>query len=133
MIKYLGLLSGFLFFALAGNAQEEKECNKVKTGTFRSAVRVEGREVVSMIYRKKNKQVEENAERGIRMEFVVKWTSPCSYELSEPKVVKGEFPGVSPDQVLYVKILSVTRDTYTAEVSGNFFEGATIMDFMIVK
>ncbi len=132
-MKKLFFLTASLFCFLVASSQEEKECNKVSTGTFRSELSIEGRNIVTMIYRKKDKQIEENAQMGIKMEFSVKWTSSCTYELSDPKVLKGDVPGVSPDQVLYIKILSVSKEAYTAEVSANFFDGKTIFDFMIVK
>lgn len=132
-MKKLICISALIFCSLIAIAQDEKDCKKVNTGIFRSELSVEGKNFVTMIYRKKDKQIEENIQMGIKMEFNVKWKSPCSYELSNPKVLKGEVPGVSPAQVLYVKILSVTKDAYTAEVSSNFFEGKTIFDFMIVK
>ncbi|MEO7923884.1 MAG: hypothetical protein ABIR30_09410 [Chitinophagaceae bacterium] len=132
-MKQFVLLLNFLLVFLAVNAQEEKECKTIRTGTFRSVLNIGGEEFVTMIYRKKDKQVEESTAQGIKMEFDVKWTSPCTYELSKPKVIKGEVPGVSSDQLLYVKILSVTKESYTAEVSSNFFAGTTIFDFTIIK
>ncbi|MBM3416275.1 MAG: hypothetical protein FJY20_07485 [Bacteroidetes bacterium] len=132
-MKKIICITGLFFCSLVAVAQEEKDCKKVNTSTFRSELNVDGKNIVTMIYRKKDKQIEENTPMGIKMEFNVRWTTPCSYELSDPKVLKGEVPEVSPEQVLYVNILSVSKEAYTAEVSSNFFEGKTIFDFMIVK
>jgi len=132
-MKKLICFAGFIFFSLIASSQTDEECKKVKTGTFRSEINIEGKSFVTMIYRKKGKQIEENVQMGIKMEFDVKWTSSCSYELSNPKIVKGEVPDVSPDQIFYVKILSASKEGYTAEVSANFHDGKIIFDFIVVK
>ena len=131
-MKKLILLAVSTFLLLAVQAQSP-ECSKVKDGVFTATIEVEGEENVTLITRKGNKQIEENKKKGIKMEFVVKWTSECTYELSKPKVIKGNFPGVEDKQVLFVKITDVQKEFYNADVSSNFFDGVMSSEFVIVK
>lgn len=117
---------------MAVNSQEI-DCNQVKNGVFKSVVNVNGKEFVSIITRKNNKQQEESLNTGVVLEFVVKWTSKCTYELSNPKIIKGEMPNVSSSHVLFVRIIDVKKDSYSADVSSNFFDNKIILDFTKIK
>lgn len=131
-MKRILFLSGFIFLCFLVQAQQP-DCSTIKNGTFKNVMIIEGQELVTMIYRDENKQIEENKMMGIKMEFVVKWTSPCTYELSKPKMLSGEMPGLLKTHKVFVKVLSVTNDAYTAEVSSNFSELTDTSDFLIIK
>src|SRR5438128_12151224 len=101
-----------LFFGSFANAQD---CSKVKIGKFKSAITMpDSKKYITILHRMQNIQTEES-NTGVKMQFKVTWTSDCSYELSNPKVLKGKMEGVRNDQVLYVKITKVTATSYMAE------------------
>lgn len=127
-ILFIGLI--FLFGRIHS---QEIDCSKVKDGVFKSVIDVGGVESVTLITREGNKQIEENKAEGVKMEFKVRWTSSCTYELSKPKVVKGEVPGVAENQVMYVKVTNVTKEFYSVEVTSNFFNEKMSFDFLIVN
>ena len=111
---------------------QEPDCSIVKNGTFKSVLVIDGLEFETIITRENNKQIEDNKAEGIKMAFDVKWTSACTYELSKPRILKGNVPGVTPDQVLYVRITAVTKESYTVEVTSNFFSEKASFDFLIL-
>ena len=122
------LLVGLIFFITAG----AQKCEDVRLGTFKIA----GDEVnpnESILTRTDKYQFEEVKSKGIKMQFDLKWTSDCSYELSKPRVLKGELPNVSESQVLYVKIIRVTSTDYTAEITSNFADFKLEKKIIIVK
>ena len=128
------IISVVVFFMLVSKAFSQfPDCNSVKDGTFKSVVEIDGYKDISFIYRKGDKQIEENKAKGIKMSFEVNWTSECSYELSNPKILKGTMEGVLPSNRVYVKIIKVTSEKYTTEVSSNFFDGVVVFSFSIVK
>ena len=131
MKKFI-LLIGFSFVFIAAKSQE-LDCSKVKSGVFKSVLNIDGEEFITIISREKNKQIEENKGKGIKMEFVVKWTSSCTYELSKPKVISGEVPDVLESHILYVKITGITKELYSTEVTSNFFEEKILLDFLIIN
>jgi hypothetical protein len=108
-----------------------QDCSSVKFGKFKIIFEADTFKVETIITRTKDIQVEE-ASDGTKMQFHVKWTTPCSYELSKPKVLKGSLEGVSDDQVLFVKILKVTPDFYTAEMTSNFADLKATKDIQIL-
>ena len=67
------------------------------------------------------------------MEFTVKWTSECTYELTKPKVTKGELADVDDSQVISVKVLDVRDDSFTAEVISNFSDVKLMVSFLRIK
>ena len=132
IMKTLIALLGMVLLTSAISAQQP-DCKKIHTGKFESTIELETEKVVIKITRIKNKQIEENIESGLKMEFMVKWTSTCTYELSHPKVVSGTLEGVSDDQVIFVKVLEVKKDRYIAEVGSNFAEQKLTSEFLILK
>ena len=128
------IISGVIFSMLVLPAlSQTNDCNKVKNGTFKSIMGIGEEKEASVIYRKGNKQIEENIANGIKMSFTVKWTSDCTYELSKPKMLKGVLEGVADSQIIYVKIIEVTSEKYTAEVSSNFFDAVAVFSYSIVR
>jgi len=109
-----------------------QDCSKVKSGRFKSVLDLDTAKYITILHRLKNIQTEET-NTGIKMQFKVTWTSDCTYELSNPKVLKGEMEGVSKDQVLYIKIIKVTSTSYTAEVTSNFADQKFVMEFQILE
>ena len=127
-MKAITIITILLFAGFLAGAQD---CDKVKYGKFRIVTELDSLKIETKIFREKNIQVEE-ASNGVKMQFEVKWTSPCSYELSKPKVLKGVVEGVSDDQVLFVKILKVTRSFYTTEITSNFADMKLVKDIEIL-
>lgn len=125
------LLTLFLtgFFVQA----QKPDCQSVQTGKFKCTIMIDTIPMVTLIDRQKKVQIEDDEANGIRMELKIRWTSDCSYELYEPKVIKGILPGVSSSQVIYAKIIAVTRDSYTAEVSSNYSEFKAVMEFFRIR
>lgn len=131
MQKFI-LLIIVVFVSCVANAQGPS-CNKVKNGVFQSVIEIGGERHVTKITRKGNKQTEENEATGLKLEFDVKWTSDCTYELSNLRTIKGNLPGASDKHILWVTITGVTKDSYQADVSSNFTEGKLEMIFSIIK
>ena len=128
-MRWLFVLLTSLFSFLSVQAQK---CDDIKEGTFK----IEADDVnpnESILTRTSKHQLEEVKSIGLKLQFDLKWTSDCSYELSNPKVLKGELPNVTDSQVLYVKILKVTSTYYTAEITSNFAEFKMVKDIKIVK
>lgn len=122
-----------LLAVMATAALKAQECKDVKTGMFRiPADDYNPKE--SILIRTPEHQIEEVKADGVKMQFDIKWTSDCTYELSKPKVLKGKVPfEVSDSQVLYVKITKVTSSYYTAEITANFGDIKLVKDIQIVK
>jgi hypothetical protein len=117
--------------AVAGDTQTN--CKSIHDGNFKSVSELDGDSTVYHITRKKDKQYEEVKSTGVKMEFKVKWTSDCTYELSHPKVIKGTMPGVEDSQVIYVKVIDVREDSYTAEVTANFADFKIMVSYLKVR
>ena len=124
-----------LFFIVGAVAKAQSlDCNAIYTGKFKTiVVSPDGVKMTTIIYRQKDKQVEENLTTGLKMEFDITWTSDCSYELSKPRFLKGALPGVSRDHILYVKIISIEGNKYKAEVSANFAEEKRVYEIAILN
>ena len=132
MIKYIIVLTACFFLHSTVNAQA-KDCSTIKNGVFKSILELDGDTTVTIIKRKGNKQVEEVPSLGLIMEFTVKWTSECTYELTKPKVTKGELADVDDSQVISVKVLDVRDDSFTAEVISNFSDVKLMVSFLRIK
>ena len=114
-MKRIFILIISLLTLMSARAQK---CDNIKQGKFRMS---DAENPEYLITRTANHQIEENKTTGLKMQFDVKWTSDCNYELSKPKVLKGEAPfPVSDNHVLYVKVTKVTSTYYTTEVTANF-------------
>ena len=119
------------FSVLFAGAQK---CKDLQSGKFRIAPdNTDANEYI--ITRTAQHQFEEVPSTGVKMQFDIKWTSECSYELSKPRVLKGEVPfPVSDSQVLYVKITKVSSTYYTAEMTFNLAEDLKMVkNIQIVK
>ncbi|HEV8285844.1 MAG TPA: hypothetical protein VGQ09_16135 [Chitinophagaceae bacterium] len=128
-MKIISIIILLIFTSCLVKAQD---CSKVKYGKFKLVLELDTMKIVTTIERVKNIQSEESS-TGVKMQFEVKWTSSCSYELSKPKVLKGEMTDVNDQQILYVKILNVTPTYYTAEISSNFADLKLVKDIQIVQ
>lgn len=127
-MRWLFILFATAFSFLSANAQK---CDGVKEGTFK----IPGDDVnpnESILTRTAKHQFEEIKSMGLKLQFDLKWTSDCTYELSNPKVLKGDFPAVE-SHILYVKIIKVTSSYYTAEITANFADFKLVKDIQIVK
>ena len=119
---------------MAGNSLlHAQDCKSVRTGTFRIVAEIDTLKIETIITRTGDYQIEDVPSQGIKMQFEVKWTSGCSYELHKPKILKGNLDNVSEDQILYVKIIKVTPEFYTAELSANFADAKFTKDIEIIK
>ena len=97
-----------LVFSLGTLAQED--CAKIKNGTFKSVE--EGRGDL-IIIRKGKVQTEEHAATGLKLTMEVVWTSDCTYELRNVRVVKGEFSNPFPaGAVLHNEVIEVSDKSY---------------------
>ena len=121
-----------IFSLTIGFFANSQDCSKVRVGKFKSVQEFDSIKYITTLNRMKNIQTEES-NTGLKMQFKVTWTSECSYELSHPKVVKGQLEGVADDQVLYVKIIKVTSTSYTAEVTSNFYDRKLVVEFQILE
>ena len=128
-----------LLFVLGGasvaNAQktEQLNCKKVRTGKFELKYLVGDKIYVTFITRTKTKQTEVHGETGAVLEFDIKWTSDCSYELSNPRVLEGEFPGLKPEHKLFTTITEVGKFQYKSESTSNFSDMKITSDLTITK
>src|SRR5690349_20048304 len=95
------LLSG----AVALNAQTP-DCKKIRTGKFVTIVEPGSKRQPTVIQRYADKQVEIGQD-SLTIESKVTWTSDCTYELSNTKVLKGNPSGFEKGQILYVTVLDV--------------------------
>jgi hypothetical protein len=121
-----------ILLLITGCFANAQDCSKVKYGKFRMVLDMDTAKFITTLHRLKNIQTEES-NTGIKMQFKVTWTSDCSYELSNPKVLKGEIDGVRNDQILYVKIIKVTSTSYTAEISSNFSDQKFVREVQILE
>ena len=126
-MKYLSLLLSLIAFA---NVHAQK-CDDIKQGKFRIATNDNIPE--SILTRTADYQFEDVPSLGIKMQYSLKWTSDCSYELSNGKLIKGELPGFSDNGIVYVKIIKVSSGYYSAEVSSNFNDFKKTVDIQIIK
>jgi len=117
------MMSGFL---LTSHAQD---CKDIQTGSFKIA----NESGEYLITRTNKHQFEEVRSIGLKMQFDLKWTSECSYELSNPKVLEGEGPVVDKTQKVFVRIVEVSDKSYTADVTSNFGDEKITMKIEIVK
>ncbi len=109
----------FLFLlSISISLVHAQDCKKLQLGTYR--ISGDDTNPESILIRTSAYQFEEVKSLGLKLQFNIRWTSDCTYELSNPKVLKGELPSIKDDQVVYVKIKKVAATYYTAEISSNF-------------
>ena len=129
MMKFIFV---FLFILTFSSILKAQNCSDIKNGIFRiKSDEVNPNETI--LTRKKDIQIEEVKSKGIKLQYHIKWTSNCTYELSHPKVLKGDFPWASDEQVLYIKITKVTATFYSTEITSNFSDRKMVKDIFIVK
>jgi hypothetical protein len=89
---------------------QSMDCTKLKSGTFKTADEGQGEMIIT---RKGKTQTEENQATGLKLSMDINWTSDCSYELKNVKVVKGVAPfPIFEDAVLYNEIIEVNNKSY---------------------
>jgi hypothetical protein len=98
-----------LAVSLVSGAQNT-DCSKVKNGSFKQADEGQGEMI---IIRKGKTQTEENSATGLKLSMDINWTSDCTYELKNVKVIKGVAPfPIFEDAVLYNEIIEVNNKSY---------------------
>lgn len=109
-----------------------QNCKDIQTGTFRiTADDVNPNE--SILTRTKTSQIEEVKSLGLKFQFDLTWTSNCTYTLSHPKVLKGDYSGFKDGQEVYVKIIKVNSTYYIAQITSNFADLKLTKDIQIMK
>ncbi len=104
--------------------QSNIDCSALKEGKFKSAIKLEdGSPFTTIITRKKNLQYEEILEYNVKAVFKVQWVSDCTYNLIEPKVIKGRYPALTPDLKLQVTIIGINDDGYRVSITSSSYEG----------
>ena len=110
MIEYFFILFSSL---LIGNG----DCNTFKYGTFHMNI---GDGKVYKIIRTENKQIEEDADRGVKIEYDIKWDSQCSYKLYNFKAINGSehLPQRNYD-TLYCRITDIQNQSFRVLCHAN--------------
>lgn len=86
------------------------DCSKLKNGNFKSSEAGRGDLLIS---RKGKVQTEEHVATGVKLSMDIIWTSDCSYDLKNIKVLKGEFVNPFPsDAVVHNEIIEVNNKSY---------------------
>jgi hypothetical protein len=104
------------------------DCKDIKEGLFKIES-VDGS--LHTILRTKNKQTENVGKTGLVSQFDLKWTSDCSYILSNRKVVKG-IDNLHPDfkiDTIYNEIIEVNRNSHRVITSlkGSDFSAESVL------
>jgi hypothetical protein len=120
-----------LFTATFMNAQSP-DCNKIRTGKFMTILEPGSKKQPTIIQRYADRQVEVG-EDSLTIESKITWTSGCTYELSNTRVLKGTAPDIKVGQILYVTVLDVKDDSFTAKVTANFSSYNAIFFYRILK
>lgn len=128
-MKKLLTTAAALILTFTSNAQD---CKGIQKGKFRVAPD-DYSPSETIITRTNEHQFEEVISNGIKMQFDLKWTSDCTYELSNPKLLKGELPWKNNEShKLFVKIIKVTKTSYTTEITSNFFDTKLVKEIQIL-
>lgn len=121
------LLSLLLLGSLNASAQN---CTTVHEGKFK-VPGDENNPKTSYVTRTGEYQYEEVPSIGFKMRCTVKWTSDCSYELSDAKILKGKGGDWPKDLVVYVTIKDVTDKSYIAYIHSNYSEATLEKEIFI--
>ncbi len=107
-MKYFSIVFFFLFFSSC--YQIERDCNKFKTGAFKSTIKIDDIDYVSTFVRSDTLQIEtfENKTDSA----TVRWINDCEmiFKTINPK-------SMAQKKDVHVKILSTTDSSYTFEYS----------------
>lgn len=107
-MKYFSIVFFFLFFSSC--YQIERDCNKFKTGAFKSTIKIDDIDYVSSFVRSDTLQIEtfENKTDSA----TVRWINDCEmiFKTINPK-------SMAQKKDVHVKILSTTDSSYTFEYS----------------
>ena len=113
MVRPLHILSVFIFLAACNSSSNEKnlDCSKFKTGTFRYLGKQSGHFYI--IKRTDSTQTEINTTTGSTTNLKIRWTSPCSYELtylSRQSSPTDTMSYLNTDLVLLTEIIDTGKD-----------------------
>ncbi|MCW1147569.1 hypothetical protein [Flavobacterium lacisediminis] len=107
----LTLLSSFSF-------AQSLDCKKMQVGKFELVSKTSG---TTIIERTKNTQTETNETMQIKTSYDLVWTSECSYELRNRKVIEGSSKFVmKPTDVIRVEIIKIEDAKLTVKITSNF-------------
>lgn len=108
-------ISFILLFSLTSVSSqdiiEQLECNKFKKGKF-DMTGPSGGDI--NIKRKKKYQYERYNREHQKYKFLIEWTSPCTYKLTLQRVKGKKSAKRFEGSIVYVEIIDVTNDSYTA-------------------
>ncbi|MBE9577408.1 hypothetical protein [Flavobacterium proteolyticum] len=94
------------------------DCKKMHVGKFELVSETSG---TTIIERNKNTQTETNKTMNIRTSYDLVWTSECSYELRNRKVLEGTSKFVmKPTDVIRVEIIKIEGKKLTVKITSNF-------------
>jgi hypothetical protein len=99
---------------------QTQDCQSLHEGKFKVVTKESGTTIVT---RRGNLQIEENADLGIKMTFDITWTNDCTYELRPKKVMKGD-PSLlgKKGDFITVHIRNIKEKSYIALTTSNFFD-----------
>ena len=123
-----------IIFSLAStfvSFSQTRDCKSLRTGSFKIFTKEAG---TSYIQRTKDEQIEKSDDQGYEIIFDITWINDCTYELRPKKLIKGD-PSIMGNgkNVLTTKIKEISGNSYLAESSSNFFEGAFVFTVEIIK
>ena len=127
-----------VFLSLTGIYAQSKAdsttCSRVKDGVYKIiSPTAEGKNIEYLITRKGDTQTEYIKDFGLKLEFTVTWTDPCTYVLSKPRVVEGQSSALDEEMEVTVHIIAITAKLYKAKVTSNLYEAEEEMDIFSVK
>lgn len=94
------------------------DCKKMQVGKFELVSKTSG---TTIIERTKNTQTETNETMQIKTSYDLVWTSECSYELRNRKVIEGSSKFVmKPTDVIRVEIIKIEDAKLTVKITSNF-------------
>jgi hypothetical protein len=122
------LISSFLLLFNFVSHADMPTCRSLHTGNFKVT---EGGSITT-VRRIKNLQIEENADLKFKAVFEVTWLNECTYELRPKELLQGD-PALFGEKwyVMTIHIKNIKNNSYTAEVSTNFFEDTVSIEMEI--
>ena len=100
-----------------GASCQTTTCKSLREGKFKVTTKETG---TTIITRKNNLQIEENADMKVNIVFNIRWTSDCSYELSPKQVIQGDSSILQQGRVVKVQIIGFRNNKYLAHSTSNF-------------
>lgn len=113
----------FFFFAIltflsSTSFAQSLDCKKVQVGKFELVSKTSG---TTIIERTKNTQTETNETMQLKTSYDLVWTSECSYELKNRKVIEGSSKFImKPTDVICVEIIKIEGKKLLVKITSNF-------------